>query len=151
MNPINESVLDTDIHLFFNNIVTVLKNYGAKAGLRLLNHSIDNIEDDTFPVEKANFILEVVANELGVNKQQISVKGIHGKPQDAKQIYFCLLKFHLKLSNRKLAEHLRITHTSINHATQRFEKLNTKLKVDKEFLEYYEKCDAIITKSINFK
>ena len=150
MKQNNNEVLESDapLVLFFSNVLNIVNNYGAKVGMKLLNSSIEQIESLNlhFPTDKAKEILNVVAEELNLDPNQLIVKGVHGHAQDAKQIFYCLLKVHLNLSNRRIADHLKINHALISLATQRLHKSNPKIKMDKDFLDYYERCNNRLLK-----
>ena len=104
-------------------------------------------------LDEINFILDSICQYYGIARHTLQTSKGRGQIQQAKKIAYCLLYFKLGMTIRYISKNIFDTkvHSSVGHAIRYFQKLNPKIKDEREFKEKYEVLQAKYIEYINKK
>ena len=122
---------------FMNNIAAGLKSHNIDD----LNEAIKGVIVNNYPrKDEIDYLLTIIANGYSISKRTLKVARATGEIKEARNIAYCILHIHLKLSSRHIAIKVfgHKAHNAVWEAINNFNTLNEKIKTDRIFKEKYD-------------
>lgn len=128
-----------DLTSFLKNTAKALETHTVIELNEALTSFLKNKTQDKNSVG-VNEVLEIVCSNYGISKRTLLKSTARGKVQVARKITYCLLHHKLGLPARYISKRIFDKWpNSISIAIQYYNKLDPNNKVDREFIDTYEK------------
>lgn len=144
MNTYVMSNSKTELELLLHNIQEGLKKFTIQELNEAIITFLNKKSDKSVEI---NYVIGLVCKEYSISREALKSKNARGVQIEAKQIAYCLLHINLGFSLRYISNRIFFNnHNSIAIGIKRLKNANTKLKIDKEFIDKYKKLE---TKLVN--
>ena len=137
-----DSELDVDIVVVIKRLAKSISKHGVKKVVAILDQL--NTEDEFIEAHRQliKFIMNGVCNSFNIHVSETKKSNPRGKIADARSICFLLIKKHIDLKHKDIANLFgRKNHTLVSHAIKKFNNLDYSIKQDRFFLDIHNEWD----------